>query len=96
MHGLTWQPDCHDNFNHVSENLVFLSVICLFFENSFLENKILYMFLYMLCVCERLKVYTPHMYTWEIINNKQPCVPGGWLIKAEEVILFIKSFYTVT
>lgn len=50
----------------------------------------------MLCVCEGLKVYTPHMYTWEIINNKQPCVPGGWLIKAEEVILFIKSFYTVT
>ena len=54
------------------------------------------MFLYMLCVCEGLKVYTPHMYTWEIINNKQPCVPGGWLIKAEEVILLIKSFYTVT
>ena len=50
----------------------------------------------MLCVCEGLKVYTPHMYTWEIINNKQPCVPGGWLIKAEDVILFIKSFYTVT
>ena len=46
------------------------------------------------CVCVRLNVYTPNMYTWELINNKQLWVPGGWLIKAED-ILFIKSFYTV-
>lgn len=65
------------------------------YENSFLENKILYIFWYMLCVCVRLNVYTPHMYTWEIINNKQLWVPGGWLIKAEDIIFFIKSFYTV-
>lgn len=65
------------------------------YENSFLENKILYMFWYMLCVCVRLNVYTPHMYTWEIINNEQLWVPGGWLIKTEDVIFFIKSFYTV-